>query len=184
VNSGAKRLCTLNTRQTFVDKIQALTNAKLKSDLDLSFANVDLARGKLLLLEAHNNYDAALNVLTAILGYQDPQNFQPVEEAKEVPPPAPDVNPLVMQALQQRPELQALQEEVSGAEKFSNAEHGLWKPTISALGAAGIAPVRDSSFPTGMARLGSTSTFPFSVAIFLTLAPKPRICKQRSAATG
>jgi len=47
---------TQNTRQTFVDKIQALTNAKLKSDLDLSFANVDLARGKLLLLEARNNY--------------------------------------------------------------------------------------------------------------------------------
>jgi outer membrane protein len=32
---------TVDTRQTFVDKIQALTNAKLRSDLDLSFAKVD-----------------------------------------------------------------------------------------------------------------------------------------------
>jgi outer membrane protein len=133
---------TVTTRQTFVDKIQALTNAKLKSDIDLSFANVDLARGRLLLLEAINNYEASLNSLSAILGYQDQQNFQPVEEIKETAPPAPDVNPLVMQALQQRPEVQALTDQVSAAEKFATAEHDLKKPTISALAAAGITPVR------------------------------------------
>jgi outer membrane protein len=133
---------TVTTRQTFVDKIQALTNAKLKSDIDLSFANVDLARGRLLLLEAINNYEASLNSLSAILGYQDQQNFQPVEEIKETAPPASDVNPLVMQALQQRPEVQALTDEVSAAEKFATAEHDLKKPTISALAAAGITPVR------------------------------------------
>jgi outer membrane protein len=133
---------TVTTRQTFVDKIQALTNAKLKSDIDLSFANVDLARGRLLLLEAINNYEASLNSLSAILGYQDQQNFQPVEEIEETAPPAPDVNPLVMQALQQRPEVQALNDQVSAAEKLATAEHDLKKPTISALAAAGITPVR------------------------------------------
>jgi len=133
---------TVSTRQTFVDKIQALTGAKLKSDIDLSFANVDLARGRLLLLEAVNNYEAALNSLSAILGYQDQQNFQPVEEIKETAPPAPDVNPLVMQALQQRPEVQALTDQVFAAEKFASAEHDLKRPTISALAAAGVTPVR------------------------------------------
>ncbi|HXO61305.1 MAG TPA: TolC family protein [Candidatus Acidoferrales bacterium] len=133
---------TVNTRQTFVDKIQALTGAKLKSDIDLSFANVDLARGRLLLLEAVNNYEAALNSLSAILGYQDQQNLEPVEEIKETAPPAPDVNPLVMQALQQRPEVQALTDQVAAAEKFASAEHDLKKPTISALAAAGVTPVR------------------------------------------
>lgn len=158
---------TQNTRQTFVDKIQALTNAKLKSDLDLSFANVDLARGKLLLLEARNNYAAALNSLSAILGYQDPQDFQPVEESSEVAPPAPDVNPLVMQALQQRPEVMALQKEVTAAQKFSNAEHDLWKPTVSALGAAGIAPVRDSRLPNWYGAVGVNINIPvFSGFLF------------------
>src|ERR1700688_975964 len=135
---------TVTTRQTFVDKIQALTGAKLKSDIDLSFANVDLARGRLLLLEAVNNYEASLNSLSAILGYQDQQNFQPVEDVKESAPPAPDVNPLVMQGLQQRPEVQALTDQVASAEKFPPAEHNLKKPPISALAAAGIPPV-----PTG-----------------------------------
>jgi outer membrane protein len=133
---------TVTTRQTFVDKIKALTSAKLKSDIDLSFANVDLARGRLLLLEALNNYEASLNSLSAILGYQEQQNFQPVEEIKEAVPPAPDVNPLVMQALQQRPELRALTDQVTAAQKFATAEHDLKRPTISALAAAGITPVR------------------------------------------
>jgi outer membrane protein len=133
---------TVTTRQTFVDKIQALTGAKLKSDIDLSFANVDLARGRLLLLEAINNYEASLNALSAVLGYQDQQNFQPVEDSKENTPPAPSVNPLVMQALQQRPEIQALQDQVTAAQKFGSAEHDLKKPTISALAAVGITPVR------------------------------------------
>jgi outer membrane protein len=133
---------TVNARQTFVDKIQALTGAKLKSDIDLSFASVDLARGRLLLLEAVNNYEAALNALSAILGYQDQQNFQPVEEIKETAPPAPDVNPLVMQALRQRPEVQALSDQVTSAEKFASAEHDLKRPTISALAAVGVTPVR------------------------------------------
>jgi len=39
---------TADSRQLLVDKIKALTDAKLKSELDLSFANVDLARGKAL----------------------------------------------------------------------------------------------------------------------------------------
>lgn len=158
---------TLGARQTFVDKIQALTNAKLKSDLDLSFANVDVARGKLLLLEAVNNYDAALNSLSAVLGYQERQNFQPVEESKEVTPPPLDVSPLILQAMQQRPEVKALEDQVSGAEKFSYAEHDLWKPTISALGTTGIAPVRTPQLSSWYGAVGVNINVPiFSGYLF------------------
>jgi outer membrane protein len=66
---------TVKTRQTLVDQVQALTDAKLRSDLDLSFSKVDLARAKLLLLESNNNYEASLSTLSAILGYPDRQNF-------------------------------------------------------------------------------------------------------------
>ncbi len=134
---------TVSARQMLVDKVQALTNAKLKSELDLSFSNVELARAKLLLLEAQNNYQTSLATLSAILGYADQQNFQLVEDAKPVTAPAPDVAPLIQQALQQRPELKALQFEVESAEKFGNAEHDLWRPTVNALGVVGEAPVRD-----------------------------------------
>src|SRR6266478_6984792 len=117
---------TVDSRQLLVDKIKALTDAKLKSELDLSFTRVDLARGKLLLLEAHNNYQTSLAALSAILGYPDEQDFQLVEELTAISPPVLDALPLIQQALQQRPEVAALQNEVEAAQKFSSAEHDLW----------------------------------------------------------
>ena len=78
-------------RQTLVDKIQALTNAKLKSDLDLSFSKVDAARARLLLLESQNNYQTSLAALSAILGYQDQHDFDLQQPAETLTPPAPEV---------------------------------------------------------------------------------------------
>jgi outer membrane protein len=151
---------TVDSRQLLVDKIKALTDAKLKSELDLSFARVDLARGKLLLLEAHNNYQASLAALSAILGYPDEQDFQLVEEQTAIAAPAPDVLPLIQQALQQRPEVLALQDEVQAAQKFGNAEHDLWRPTVGALGVVGEAPVRDNHIPNWYGAVGVNINIP------------------------
>jgi outer membrane protein len=151
---------TVHARQTLVDKVQALTNAKLKSDIDLSFSNVDLARGKLLLLEAQNNYQTSLAALSAILGYPDEQNFQLVEETTAVPQPAADVVPLIQQALQQRPEIKALQFEVESAQKFGSAEHDLIRPTVNALGVVGQAPVRDNHIESWYGAVGVNINIP------------------------
>jgi len=43
---------TVANRQVVVDQVQALAKSALKSDLDLSFAQVNLAQAKLLLLDA------------------------------------------------------------------------------------------------------------------------------------
>ena len=134
---------TIRARQTLADRVGALAQAKLRSDLDLSFANVDLSRAKLLLLESQNNYQTSLATLSAILAYPDAQVFDVVQPGEEITPPSPDVLPLITQALEQRPEIAALQFQVESAQKNSNAEHDLWRPTVSALGTAGIAPVRD-----------------------------------------
>jgi outer membrane protein len=151
---------TVSSRLVLVDKIQALTNAKLKSELDLSFSNVDLARAKLLLLEAQNNYQTSLANLSAILGYQDEQNFQLVESTEQLAPPTPDVQPLILQALQRRPEAAALQYQVESAQKNSNAEHDLWRPTVSTLGVVGIAPVRDPGIPNWYGAVGVNINIP------------------------
>jgi outer membrane protein len=151
---------TVDARQLLVDKIKALTDAKLKSDLDLSFSAVDLARGKLLLLEAQNNHETSLAVLSAILGFPDEQNFQLVEEPAAIAPPILDVLPLIQQALQQRPEVAAFQDEVQAAQKFGSAEHDLWRPTISALGVVGEAPVRDDHIPNWYGAVGVNINIP------------------------
>ncbi len=151
---------TVDSRQLLVDKVQALTDAKLKSELDLSFTKVDLGRGKLLLLEAQNNYQTSLSALSAILGYPDEQNFQLVEEPASIAPPAPEVLPLIQQALQRRPEVTALQEQVESAKKFGSAEHDLWRPTVSALGVVGEAPVRDNHIPNWYGAVGVNINIP------------------------
>jgi outer membrane protein len=151
---------TVKARQTLVDRVGALTQAKLRSDLDLSFANVDLSRAKLLLLESQNNYQTSLAALSALLGYQDQQNFDVVQPGEQITPPTPDVQPLISQALQQRPEVGALQFQVESAQKFGSAEHDLWRPTVNALGTAGIAPVRDPNIRSWWGAVGVNINIP------------------------
>ena len=71
---------TVASRQLLSDQVSALTKSKLRSDLDLSFANVNLAQAKLLQLDAQNNNKAAMANLSAILGFNALQDFEVVEE--------------------------------------------------------------------------------------------------------
>ncbi len=71
---------TVAARQTVADQVGALFNNKLKSELDFSFANVNLAQAKLLLLDAQSNENAALASLSAVLGFSNLQNFQLAED--------------------------------------------------------------------------------------------------------
>jgi outer membrane protein len=151
---------TVQDRQLLSDKISALAKAKLKSDLDASFAEVDLSRAKLLFLEAKNNYESSLAQLSAILGYPDLQNFVLTEEPPETSAPPLDVHPLIQQAMQQRPEVLSLQLEQQSAEKMRRAEHDLWRPTISALGVVGEAPVRDDHIPNWYGAAGVNVNIP------------------------
>ena len=152
---------TITTRQTLVDQVQALTDAKLRSDLDLSFSKVDLARAKLLLLESNNNYDASLSALSAILGYLDRQDFRAVEPEQQTSiPPMLDATQLIQKAMQQRPEIQAMQNEVTAAEKFGRSEHDLWWPTVNATGVVGQAPARDDHIPSWYGGVGVNINIP------------------------
>ena len=151
---------TVKARQLFADQIQALTSAKLKSDVDLAFAKVDLARAKLLLLDAQDNYEASLSTLSAILGYPNRQDFVPVEPSVPVTPPAPDAAPLIQQALDLRPEVRSLRDQVQAAEKFGRAEHDLWWPTVSAMGVVGGAPVRDPNITSWYGAAGVNVNIP------------------------
>ncbi len=152
---------TVNARQDLVDQIQALTDAKLRSEIDLSFSKVDLARAKLLMLDSENNYDASLSTLSAILGYSAAQEFKVVESAPQtVNPPSPDATQLIQQAIQLRPEILSLQNEVTAAEKFGRAEHDLWWPTVSAIGVVGGAPVRDPNLTSWYGAAGVNVNIP------------------------
>jgi outer membrane protein len=83
-----------------------------------------------------------------------------VESTDQLTPPALDVQPLILQALRQRPEVASLQYQVESAQKNSNAEHDLWRPTVSALGVVGQAPVRDVQIPSWYGAVGVNINIP------------------------
>ena len=141
---------TVNARQTTANQIQALANARLRSTLDVSFANAQLAQAQLLLLDARNQSVTAQADLSALLGDERSTVYRLVDETSVVPPSAPtDATPLVQQAFGQRPDLKSLQQQADAAHHFATAEHDLSLPTVTALGAAGDAPWRADQIGSG-----------------------------------
>ena len=135
---------TVKERQTVSNQVDALFQSKLKSQLDLSFANVNLAQAKLLLLDAQNNENAALAALSAVLGFPNLQSFQLVEDSSPSVPPPGNVDDLISTAFMMRPEILSLEFQSESAKKFQTAERDLLFPDIRAMGAVGDTPVRNS----------------------------------------
>jgi len=133
---------TVDTRQQVESQVSVLTKNNLKSTLDLSFAQVNLSQAKLLQLNAQNNMQSSLAALNAVLGSDKQTSYELVEENAELPAPPPDVDVLTNQALQQRPDLQALTYNQQSAEKFRRAARDQMLPTINAMGLVGGTPVR------------------------------------------
>jgi outer membrane protein len=139
---------TVASRQTLTDQVSALTSSKLRSDLDLSFAQVNLSQAKLLQLNAQNDLDAAKAALSAVLGYDRQMDIQLVDDEATLPPLPTDSAILIAQAMQNRPDLQSLKYSEQAAQKFSKAQHEQILPTISAMGVAGGTPVGSSQYFT------------------------------------
>jgi outer membrane protein len=134
---------TVTARQATTDQINALTAAKLKSTLDLSFAQVQLSQANLLLLDAQNAAADAMANLNALLGSESDEEYNLVDPRPSVAPPPPqNAEPLVQLAFTSRPDLAALNERYAAARQFSGAEHALSRPTVSALAAGGGTPIR------------------------------------------
>ena len=150
---------TVTARQLVVDQVTALTNAKLKSGLDLSFAQVNLSEARLLLLDAQNNVNATYAELSNALGYREPHTFQLSNAGLPGAPPA-DVAPLIQQSMAQRPEIQSARADLEGARKFTQAEKDLRNPAISALGAAGEAPLHQEPLRSRYAAAGVNVNIP------------------------
>ncbi len=132
---------TVKERQAVAGQVGTLYKNKLKSELDFSFASVNLAQAQLLLLDAQSNVNATLATLSMVLGFPTQQNFQLIEEGTASAPPPGNVDELISQAFLARPEIRSLEFQYQSAKKFATAERDLLFPTLRALGAVGITPV-------------------------------------------
>ncbi len=138
----------VRTRQLTETQISELTKNKLKSTLDLSFADVNLSQARLLQLDARNNVDSTMAALDAVLGLDMQVVFDLVDNEAPFNAPPTDAEQLLQIALQQRPDLQSLNYSQQAAVRFSLAQRDQMFPTISAGGTAGGVPVRPGEYYT------------------------------------
>lgn len=132
---------TLNLRNLTLRQVRALARSNLRSTVDVSFASVNVSQAELDLLHAENDAKASHARLSAAMGYSDDQPFALADEPL---PPAldPDVDALIGQAMQERPDLAAFRLNRDSLEKYSEAEKRLSYPTVTAAAATGASPVR------------------------------------------
>jgi outer membrane protein len=150
---------TVDARQLVSDQVTALFNGQLRSQLDVSFANLNLADAKLLFSQATNDSRAAESTLAALLGMPPETTFQLAEETALNPVPD-SANDLLKQALLDRPDIKSLRLEQRAAERFADSEHALNHPTVSAIGAAGVAPYAEDKVPSHYGAIGLNMNIP------------------------
>jgi outer membrane protein len=150
---------TVKNRQLVADQVSALAKNQLKSTLDVSFANVNLAQAQLLLVQAQNDLQASYANLSTALGYADQRTIELAEEPMPSAPPD-DLSQLIQQALRDRPELIGQRLDVNSAKSYATAERDLWLPTISAVGTAGLVPYREDELASRYAAAGFNVNIP------------------------
>ena len=156
---------TVGERQLVSDQVTQLAANQLKSQLDVSFANVDLAQSQLLLIQAQNNLQTSYADLTRALGFADQRTYQLMEPGPPAGPPA-ELAGMIQQAIMNRPELVSGRLEINAAQTFVTAERDLWLPSISAVGAAGLIPLHVMTTASGLNDQYAAAGFNMTIPIF------------------
>lgn len=135
---------TQQTRQTFMEQVGSLHDAKMKSDLDVSIARQSVNEANLLALRAENELDNAQADLSQALGYATSQHFGVLDDVAPTPL-ADTLESLLQRAKDHNPELRVLEAQLRAAHQQAEAEASTHYPTLSAIGYAGENPMRDNS---------------------------------------
>jgi outer membrane protein len=150
---------TVKARQLVSDQITALAESKMKSTLDVSFANYNLSEARLLESQAQNDLKAAEAELATAMGLPNEAGFDVSEES--MPPILPDrIDDMLRTAIANRPELRDLRLEESAAERFVKAEHALYYPSVGLVGTAGFAPAAYETVPGKYGAVGVNLNIP------------------------
>ncbi len=136
---------TVRTRQTLDDQVTALGKAQLKSQVDVSFADVNLSEAQLALIRARDNLQQAFVDLGRALGLDSaPLQYQ-LAEGPVPAAPSSSVEGLISQAIQNRPELAELRFSYQAAQKFEAAERDLKRPNVNLVAVGGALPYLDQN---------------------------------------
>ncbi|HCC59494.1 MAG TPA: TolC family protein [Solibacterales bacterium] len=150
---------TVSARQLVANQVGLLAQNQLRSSLDVSFAQVNLADAQLLLNNAQNDEQSARAALATVLGLPTQTNIALTDLTALEPMPS-DISALVEEAIRKRPELADLRLEENAAKSNAEAERDLSRPTLSMVGVTGIVPAGDAQLPGRFGALGLNLSIP------------------------
>ncbi len=150
---------TIANRDVIVQSTQALAQNQLRSQLDVSFAQVAVQQARLLLLDAENRLGGSFADLSAALGYREPHTF--LLEDENLPAPSENALPiLIYRALESRPEAIAARYTYDAALKRASADKVAGLPKINLLAAMGRTPAGDQTIRESYAAAGVNVEIP------------------------
>ena len=133
---------TVQTRQAAVNQISELTRNKLRSQLDASLAEVNLADARLMLLRAQDRLQSAYASLAQALGTQHGAAYT-LSDPPTPPDPPATADALIADAFRHRPELASLRLQSESARKQVYAERDLRRPNVTLNAVGGTLPYID-----------------------------------------
>ena len=150
---------TEKERAVVLSQTQGYATNKIKSELDVSFASVDLDQARLLVAKADNDLQSAFANLSTVLGERQAESFDLAEE------PMPELvtnsaSELILEALGNRPDLARTRYQRDAAKEFARAENKLSYPTLSAIASGGLTPLGDSRLGDNYGAAGLNLNFP------------------------
>jgi len=150
---------TVAARQLTLRQVTRLFESKLKSSLDVSFAEVNLSEAELLLFRAENDIKAAQAELAAAMGLD---TLEPVELKDELLPDllGSEIAPILEQALRNRPELRGARLQHDSALQFARAEKSLQYPSVNLIGAGGVVPIHQHNLNNTYSGVGINVNIP------------------------
>lgn len=129
----------VQARQAVENETSALFKNQLRSEVDLSFTQVNLSDARLMLIRAQDRLNSAYANLGEALGTDRATRYRLVEPSNPPPPPH-GVRSMIAEAYQNRPELASARLQTEAARHFERAEGDLKRPTVSVVGSAGVLP--------------------------------------------
>jgi outer membrane protein len=172
---------TASTNQVLLDRARALAASNLTSSLDVSFAEVALAQARLLQIQARARVQETLAELSASLGLGRKVDF--VLKQEDLGPAIPaEVAPLIAEAWEHRPDLQAARNDRDAARRFAKAEGAARLPTVSAQGGAGVTPEHVAgALPANYSSVGVNVSVPIFTGGLLTARAREAALRAQAA---
>ena len=146
-------------RELISRQVGALSQSQLRSTLDVNFAGVLESEAELAVVQAESLVHQRRDQLTTAMGEQQTVTSPLAEETLPNALP-PDPNSFLVQAQQDRADLNALRLQQNAANQFANAERKLSYPTLNVIGAAGELPFHDHTLHDSYAAGGFNLNIP------------------------